>query len=338
MSYVASILVFNKASAEDLSDQAESRCFVDAVVVFCKLQHLSPTTPIKTQVSYLILGIVVLLSDLVVLVIDFFNWKLLLFFSAFLTQVDLIVATHDLLAEYGLCCLGEGGKGEEGTFLRFAIKHLLALDMKLKSSFSHKESLQCEEVSKNSLVNVSLEESKSDTLGVQMDWTKIDEINSVKKDVSGGVISKDIFSCRIHDKDSKEVECENRGGAGTDSKLIMVENSSNQLIECGNELSEDEREELESKIDCALDQCFFCLYGLHLRSDSSYEDDLVMHKNTSRGDYQTKEQCADVFKYVLPYAKSSSVSFLNPYLEVQHVHGILYIKFHLWFYFSKKLW
>ncbi|QCE16034.1 calcineurin-binding protein 1 isoform X2 [Vigna unguiculata] len=269
MSYVASILVFNKASAEDLSDQAESRCFVDAVVVFCKLQHLSPTTPIKTQ-------------------------------------VDLIVATHDLLAEYGLCCLGEGGKGEEGTFLRFAIKHLLALDMKLKSSFSHKESLQCEEVSKNSLVNVSLEESKSDTLGVQMDWTKIDEINSVKKDVSGGVISKDIFSCRIHDKDSKEVECENRGGAGTDSKLIMVENSSNQLIECGNELSEDEREELESKIDCALDQCFFCLYGLHLRSDSSYEDDLVMHKNTSRGDYQTKEQCADVFKYVLPYAKSSS--------------------------------
>jgi len=245
-------------------------------------------------------------------VIPFFNGKLLLFFSAFLTQVDLIVATHDLLAEYGLCCLGEGGNGEEGTFLRFAIKHLLALDMKLKSSFNHKESVQCEEVSKNSLVNVSLEESKSDTLGIQMDWTKIDEINSVKKDVSEGVSSQDIFFCRAHDKDSKEVECENHGGAGTDSKLIMGENSSNQSIECGNELSEDEREELESKIDCALDQCFFCLYGLHLRSDSSYEDDLVMHKNTSRGDYQTKEQCADVFKYVLPYAKASSVSFLNP--------------------------
>ena len=51
ISYVASILVCNKASTEVLSDQAESRCFVDAVVVFCKLQHLSPTTPIKTQVS-----------------------------------------------------------------------------------------------------------------------------------------------------------------------------------------------------------------------------------------------------------------------------------------------
>ncbi|RDX73277.1 hypothetical protein CR513_47141, partial [Mucuna pruriens] len=269
MSYVANILVCNKASAQVISDQAESSCFVDAAIVFCKLQHLIPTTPIKTQ-------------------------------------VDLIVATHDLLAEYGLCCVGEGGKGEEGTFLRFAIKHLLALDMKLKSSFNHKESMRCEEVSKNSLVNVSVEESKSDTFDIQMDWAKIDEINLVKKDVSDGIISKGISSYRVHDKDSKEVECENHGSADTDSKLIKGENSSNQLIECGNELSEDEQEELESKIDSALDQCFFCLYGLHLRSDSSYEDDLVVHKNTSRGDYQTKEQCADVFKYVLPYAKASS--------------------------------
>ncbi|XP_061369574.1 calcineurin-binding protein 1 [Gastrolobium bilobum] len=262
MSYVANVLVCNKASAQEISDQAESSCFVDAAIVFCKLQHLSPTTPIKTQ-------------------------------------VDLIVATHDLLAEYGLCCVGEGGKGEEGTFLRFAIKHLLALDMKLKSSFNlrNKESMRFEEVSKNSLVNVSVEDSKSDTFDIRMDWTKIDEIDPAKKDVS---------SCKVHDKDSNEVECKNHGGAGTDSKLFKGENSSNQLIESGNELSEDEREELESKIDSALDQCFFCLYGLNLRSDSTYEDDLVMHKNTSRGDYQTKEQCADVFKYVLPYAKASS--------------------------------
>ena len=218
---------------------------------------------------------------------------------------------HDLLAEYGLCCVGEGGKGEEGTFLRFAIKHLLALDMKLKSSFNvvNKESMRCEEVSRNSHVNVSVEDSKSCVLDIRMDWTKIGEINSVKKEVSEGIISEGILSCKVQDKESKEVQCQNHGGGGTDSKLIKVENSSNQLID-ENELSEDEREELESKIDSALDQCFFCLYGLNLRSDSSYEDDIVMHKNTSRGDYQTKEQCADVFKYVLPYAKASSVSTL----------------------------
>jgi calcineurin-binding protein cabin-1 len=51
-------------------------------------------------------------------------------------QVDLIVAVHDLLAEYGLCCAGRDGEGEEGMFLKFAIKHLMALDVKLKSQLS----------------------------------------------------------------------------------------------------------------------------------------------------------------------------------------------------------
>jgi len=54
MSYVGNILALNKASAQVISDQAESSCFVDAAIVFCKLQHLSPTMPIKTQVSYLL--------------------------------------------------------------------------------------------------------------------------------------------------------------------------------------------------------------------------------------------------------------------------------------------
>jgi calcineurin-binding protein cabin-1 len=51
-------------------------------------------------------------------------------------QVDLLVALHDLLAEYGLCCAGGDGEGEEGTCLKFAIKHLMALDVKLKSQLS----------------------------------------------------------------------------------------------------------------------------------------------------------------------------------------------------------
>ncbi|WJX42066.1 hypothetical protein P8452_29339 [Trifolium repens] len=270
MSYVANVLVCNNTSAQAISDQVESSCFVDAAIVFCKLQHLSRTTPIKTQ-------------------------------------VDLIVATHDMLAEYGLCCVGKGGKGGEGTFLRFAIKHLLALDMKFKSSsnLKNKESMRCEEASNNNIINVSMEDSRSDTSDFRMDWTRINEITSVKKEVSEEV-SKSISSCKVQNKDGEEEECENHVGAGTDCELVKGESSCNQLIECGNELSEDEREELESIIDSALDQCFFCLYGLNLKSDSSYEDDLVMHKNSSRGDYQTKEQCADVFKYVLPYAKASS--------------------------------
>jgi calcineurin-binding protein cabin-1 len=72
-----------------------------------------------------------------------------------------------------------------------------------------------------------------------------------------------------------------------------------------------ELEEIQSSIDSALDQAFFCLYGLKINPDSCSEDDLAVHKNTSRGDYQTKEQCAEVFQYVLPYAKELSVSFLT---------------------------
>jgi calcineurin-binding protein cabin-1 len=69
-----------------------------------------------------------------------------------------------------------------------------------------------------------------------------------------------------------------------------------------------ELDEIQSCLDSALDQAFFCLYGLKINPDSCSEDDLAVHKNTSRGDYQTKEQCADVFQYVLPYAKALSVS------------------------------
>lgn len=73
-------------------------------------------------------------------------------------------------------------------------------------------------------------------------------------------------------------------------------------------------EELESCIDGALDQSFFCLYGLNMNPDSTSEEDLVTHQNTSRGDYQTKEQCADVFHYILPYAKTLSVCILLLFL------------------------
>lgn len=74
-----------------------------------------------------------------------------------------------------------------------------------------------------------------------------------------------------------------------------------------------EMEELESCIDGALDQSFFCLYGLNMNPDSTSEEDLVTHQNTSRGDYQTKEQCADVFHYILPYAKTLSVHIFLPF-------------------------
>jgi calcineurin-binding protein cabin-1 len=55
----------------------------------------------------------------------------------------------------------------------------------------------------------------------------------------------------------------------------------------------------------ALGQDLFCLNGLKINLDSCSEDDLAVHKNTRQGNYQTKEQCVDVFQYVLPYTCST---------------------------------
>lgn len=222
MCHIASICFSNNSLGVDDLDDKERRqksCFIDAAVAFFRLQHLNPNVPVKTQ-------------------------------------VELIIAIHNMLSEYGICCASGDGE-EEGTYLKLAIKHLLYLDMKLKSTS----------------INTECDEQVS-----QEGDTKISENHSNESEF-------------------------NKLNTGKEE-----EEANNQFLESGKQLTEDEKEDLEIEIDTALDQCFFCLYGLHLRSDSSYEDDLATHKNTSHGDYQTKEQCADVFQYILPYAKASSVS------------------------------
>jgi hypothetical protein len=65
----------------------------------------------------------------------------------------------------------------------------------------------------------------------------------------------------------------------------------------------------ESTVDSALSQCIFCLYGLVVNPDLTNQA-LVKHKNTGQGDYKSKEYCADLFQYILPYAKQFPVSIL----------------------------
>lgn len=209
------------------------------------------------------------------------------------------MAIHDLLAEYGLCCAGEGnGEDQEGTYLKFAIKHLLALDMKLKSTV---QSSNVDDTQLNQQPSEDAHlESNSRILSLEMVPT---EAHFMGNNAHGVITPSSNSYSKIEEKDHTEVGCrKNSDGHGGKDRV------ENKLAECEGEMTEDEREELESQIDNALDQCFFCLYGLNLRSDSAYEDELANHRNTSRGDYQTKEQCADVFQYILPYAKGSSVS------------------------------
>ncbi|GKB59562.1 hypothetical protein Tco_0915748 [Tanacetum coccineum] len=48
-------------------------------------------------------------------------------------QDEFLIAIHEMLAEYGIWCAS--GDGEEGSFLKLAIKYLLYLDIELKSTF-----------------------------------------------------------------------------------------------------------------------------------------------------------------------------------------------------------
>ncbi|GMH10793.1 hypothetical protein Nepgr_012634 [Nepenthes gracilis] len=240
----------------DQVEQKQKSCFVNAAIAFCKLQHLDLTVSIKTQ-------------------------------------VNLIVAIHDLLAEYGFCCVDEDGEGVDGTFLKLAIKHLLALDMKLKSNFHSLDKGTEITVSHGQISDIDAVKESSDVLNMEVDQTTIVSTNPMDNVATLGISS-------YSDLNEDVVACRNCDG------LLDGEKASGLSVKYDTEVAEDEREELEMAIDNALDQCLFCLYGLNLRSDSSYEDDVVVHKNTSRADYQSKEQCADVFKYILPYAKAST--------------------------------
>ncbi|MQM21597.1 hypothetical protein Taro_054641 [Colocasia esculenta] len=255
------------------TDQLGSWCLVDAAIAFCKFQHLDPTVPIKAQ-------------------------------------VELIVAIHDLLAEYGLCCAGKDSEGEEGTFLKLAIKHLLALDVKMKSSLCSS--------------NKKLE-AKQGNESFSIDGHERSVVSEPKSFFTqdAGVLDKDECAylpnecmvevapeCSDHERPDKGEEGleSRRVSTDIDSHSSGEKNGSCNLTDSENLFEDLEREKVELGLDNALDQSFFCLYGLNLKcgQDSLSDDELASHKNTNRGDYQTKEQCADVFQYILPYAKISS--------------------------------
>ncbi|KAI4376285.1 hypothetical protein MLD38_014066 [Melastoma candidum] len=236
------------------TEEKKSCSFVGAAIAFCKFQHLDRAVHIQPQ-------------------------------------IDLIVALHTLLADYGLCCAGDSSDGEEGTFLKFAVKHLLYLDVKLKSVLhtAIDDETQCNlphlECNQEPHYEITEEEMVCLETALEKDIfgeVATDCVPTLEKEIPEGIVQEG--SQRDGNPDG-----------GEDLLMAYL-----------NELTEDEREDIELKIDNALDQCFFCLYGLSLRSDSGGEDELATHKNSSNGEYQTKEHCADVFQYILPSARASS--------------------------------
>ncbi|RZR84917.1 hypothetical protein BHM03_00011809 [Ensete ventricosum] len=136
-----------------------------------------------------------------------------------------------------------------------------------------------------------------------------EEITSSHNHTAENVVSDCVVTYEENEKHEDAVD------TGKNSKLdpSSEQKQSATVGETASSLTDEELEEIELGIDNALDQSFFCLYGLKINPDSSSEEELAIHKNTSRGEYQTKEQCADVFRYVLPYAKALSEQYLEVY-------------------------
>ncbi|KAL3695588.1 hypothetical protein R1sor_009664 [Riccia sorocarpa] len=191
-------------------------------------------------------------------------------------QVDLLAAVHDVLAARGLCCAGEMCEGGEGAFLKLAIKHLGSIEYKLRLTVAQKISA----------VSPTDNSKESNSQGVEGDE---------KDDADRSPEPEPVVSNK---EDSREEPFNTEPGKGKRKKLAKSVKDE--------EAEEVEGRRLEIGLDSVLDQCFFCLYGLNLRGgfEPSSHEGLTEHQNTNRGDYQTKEQCAGVFQYILPYAKA----------------------------------
>jgi calcineurin-binding protein cabin-1 len=101
--------------------------------------------------------------------------------------------------------------------------------------------------------------------------------------------------------EANEVASKEKSVSGSKDFILLDEESQEAEAEA------IEKKRVELGIDYALDQSFFCLYGLNLRGEATGSEGLVEHQNTNRGDYKTMEQCAGVLQYILPYAKACSV-------------------------------
>ena len=205
-----------------------------------------------------------------------------------------MVRVHDVLAESGLCCAGKTCEGGEGVFLKMAIKHFLHLEMKLKTAMP------------NSVVNdfVSKLNDEASTEVV---------INSISSD-------HDLLKVDETSIDEKLVEGFKESHSDKKRKLTTSE-----------QVSDIEKKKTDIGLDMALDQSFFCLYGLNLRGgldSTGGQDGLAMHINTSLGEYQTKEQCAEVFQYLLPYARVCTV---NSYHSIPTLYEQLTDSCHCYF-------
>ncbi|GBG76720.1 hypothetical protein CBR_g22939 [Chara braunii] len=276
----------------NMDAQTDSAALVDAVVSFCRIQHLDPAASINQQVY-------------------------------------LLMKMHELLADRGLCCSGKGSDGGEGAFLRMAIHQLTALEMKLKSQNGSVPSDPLLERRRKHIQE--REEAVDRSCAVRCASVFEEEDAQGREAREGGDtaiatgVEQDRGSPGTTNVDVIDIDAPDETTNDRVKAPISVDDDIETQGTAEDEAN-DERKAAETALDAALDQCFFCLYGLNLRSSSDEKngDGCVLHENTNRGDYQTEKQCEEVLHYVLPFVQNCS---RNRLLKLRRVLRLIYKKF-----------
>jgi hypothetical protein len=227
-------------------------------------------------------------------------------------QVALLASAHQLLADKGLCCSGEGG----GPFLKMAIQQLSSLDAKISTFASGRKSTGLRDG-----VDILEKEDDGDlaNAGAKRKLAVAESPRAKRLRPGSARRHEDSPSSdvEIDGPDAPEVAHDSHGltrkrlERSASQRQIGVTDGHDRVNESKPEVKEEvvERFRRETGLAAELNQAFFCLYGLNLQ-DEGGQPKLEAHENTSRGDFSTQEQCAEVMRHIVPYAETCSVSSL----------------------------
>lgn len=292
--------------------RSDANSIIDGLIAFCRLGQLAPV--VLSEGERVPLGGERILMDEERIPLEgeriSTEERNLAERAALERQVALLASAHQLLAEKGLCCSGEGG----GPFLKMAIQQLSSLDARISTFVSGRKRSDLGDG-----VDIVQKENDGDLANAGGKRKQAAAESPRAKRLRPGSARHHADSpssdAEIDGPDFPEVSLERHGltrkrlERSASQRQIGVTDGHDRVNESKPEVKEEvvERFRRETGLAAELNQAFFCLYGLNLQ-DEAGQPKLEVHENTSMGDFNTQEQCAEVMRYIVPYAETCSVS------------------------------
>ncbi|KAJ9537373.1 hypothetical protein OSB04_030106 [Centaurea solstitialis] len=190
------------------------------------------------------------------------------------------------LPSMAICCASGDGE-EDGTFLKLAIKDLLYLDMKLKLTSINKDS----------------DSTQCDEQWVQVIWVMGKTITT-DTDATGIVTNNGNSSTKDTGIENAAVECCEFTGHSSNGMFHKGEEARSQVLESEKQLTEEEKVDLEIKIDAAL-PC-----------TKIHAVEIIKQKNNVR-------------MFSVPYAKASFFVICKTFYSYMGFHNLMVYWIHI---------